>query len=127
MKTSHQQQCILIVEPDGQLREEIVNFLLSAGYQAVTAVANPSAALDKIRRSVYDIVVADAAKPVTASLQFATDLARLSPRTRVIFMLSAEDPQSLDRNSTPPLDIQFLIKYSYERNLLYLLEETEQP
>jgi CheY-like chemotaxis protein len=125
-KTSHQQP-ILIVEPNGQLREEIVNFLLSAGYKEVAAVASSPAALDKIRQSAYDFVVADAGQPMTDCLQFATDLATFSPRTRIIFMLGAEDPQSLDRTSMPPLDIRFLIKYSYERNLLYLLEENEQP
>ncbi|HMB27468.1 MAG TPA: hypothetical protein VKS99_05150, partial [Blastocatellia bacterium] len=54
---------ILIIEPNAQLREEIVNFLLSAGYEDVAATDSLFEALDKIRQSEYEVIVADAGKP----------------------------------------------------------------
>jgi DNA-binding response OmpR family regulator len=119
-------QSILIIEPNEQLREEIFNFLLSAGYEEVAAADSPNAALDKIRQSAYDIVVADASKPLTAGLQLARDLAGTSPSARIIFMINAEDQQSWDQIAAQSGNIRFLIKTDFARNLLYLLEENMQ-
>jgi DNA-binding NarL/FixJ family response regulator len=120
-------QPILIIEPNEQLREEIINFLLSAGYKEVAAAGSLTAALDKIRQSAYDVAVADAGEPFTAGLQFATDLAQFSPSTRIIFLVNAEDQQSWDQIAAQLVGVRFLIKTDFARNLLYLLEERTQP
>ena len=120
-------QSILIIEPNEQLREEIFNFLLSAGYEKVAAVDSPTRALDKIRQSAYDIAVADAGKPLTAGLQLAVDLAGISPSVRIIFMINAEDQQSWDQIAAQSGNIRFLIKTDFARYLLYLFEENMQP
>jgi len=120
-------QSILIIEPNAQIREEIVNFLLSAGYEDVTATDSLFAALDKIRRSEYEITVADAGRPLTTGLQFAADLASLKPEAKIIFMINAEDQQSWDQIAAQSVGVRFLIKTDFARNLLYLLEESVQP
>jgi DNA-binding NtrC family response regulator len=120
-------QSILIMEPNAQLREEIVNFLLSAGYEDVAAVDSLSAALDKIRRSEFEVTVADAGSPLAAGLQFAADLAGLKPGAKIIFMINAEDQQSWDQIAAQSSGVRFLIKTDFARNLLYLLEESSQP
>ncbi len=120
-------QRILIIEPNAQIREEIVNFLLSAGYEDVTATDSLPAALDKIRQSEYEVIVADAGRPLTAGLQFATVLASLMPGARIIFMIDAEDQQSWDQIAAQSAGVRFLIKTDFARNLLYLLEESAQP
>src|SRR5262245_54055709 len=120
-------QSILIIEPNEQLREEIVNFLLSAGYEDVTATDSVPAALDKIRQSEYEIIVADAGRPLTTELQFAADLASLKPGSKIIFMINAEDQQSWDQIAVQSVGVRFLIKTDFARNLLYLLEEGAQP
>jgi len=119
-------QSILIIEPNEQLREEIFNFLLSAGYEEVAAADSPNAAIDKIRQSAYDIVVADAGKPLTVGLELARDLAGISPSARIIFMIDAEDQRSWDQITARSGNIRFLIKTDFARNLLYLLEENMQ-
>jgi len=118
---------ILIIEPNRHLREEVFNFLLSAGYKEVATADSLPAALDKIRQSAYDVTVADVGEPLTAGIQFATDLARVSPNTRIIFMIDAEDQQSWDQIAAQPVEVRFLIKTDFARNLLYLLEENAQP
>jgi len=126
METARRQS-ILIIEPNEQLREEIFNFLLSAGYEEVAAADSLTAALDKINQSGHQIIVADAGKPLTAGLQFATDLASLSHSPRIIFMINAEDQQTWDQIAAQSDEIRFLIKTDFARNLLYLLEENTQP
>jgi DNA-binding NtrC family response regulator len=120
-------QSILIIEPNEQLREEIFNFLLSAGYEEVAATDNLPAALGKINQSNYQLTLADAGKALTAGLQFAADVARISPDARIIFMIDAEDQQSWDQIAAQSDKVRFLIKTDFARNLLYLLEENVQP
>lgn len=120
-------QSILIIEPNEQLREEIVNFLLSAGYEDVTATDSLPATLDKIRQSEYEVTLADAGRPVGAGLQLAADLASLKPGSKIIFMINAEDQQSWDQIAAKSVGVRFLIKTDFARNLLYLLEEGAQP
>jgi DNA-binding NarL/FixJ family response regulator len=120
-------QSILIIEPSEQLREEIFNFLLSAGYEDIAAADSLPAALGKINQSEYDVMIADTGNPLTAGLQFAEDIARISPNTRIIFIINVEDQRLWDRIAPQSDNVQFLIKTDFARNLLYLLEENTQP
>ena len=120
---------ILIIEPNEQFREEIFNFLLSAGYEEVAAADGLAIVddhnKDKIGQSAYDIVVADAGKP-TAGMRFAADLAGISPGARIIFMIDAEDQRAWDQIAAQSDKVRFLIKIDFARNLLRLLEENAQ-
>jgi DNA-binding NtrC family response regulator len=120
-------QSILIIEPNEQLREEVFNFLLSAGYGKTEKADSLEAALDKIRQSAYEVVVASLGEPLTAGLRFAADVAGIIPGARIIFMIDAENQQSWDQIAAQSGDIRFLIKTDFARNLLYLLEESRQP
>jgi len=120
-------QSILIIEPNAQFREEIVNFLLSAGYEDVAATDSLPAALDKLRQSEYEITVANAGRPLTTGLQFAAELAGMKPGAKIIFMINAEDQQSWDQIAAQSVGVRFLIKTDFARDLLYLLEEVAQP
>jgi DNA-binding response OmpR family regulator len=116
-------QSILIIEPNTSFREELYNFLLSAGYQQIEESGGFAPAdVERIARSSYGAIVLDAGAPLTAGLQFATDLARLSPDTRIVLMIEPEDQPAWDRIAPPPVGVQFLIKTDFARNLLYLLE-----
>jgi CheY-like chemotaxis protein len=125
--TAANRQSILIIEPNEQLREEIVNFLLSAGYEEVAATDSQPAALGKLRLAEYEVTLADAGKPLTAGLQFAETLASLKPGARIIFMIDAEDQQSWDQIASQAVEVRFLIKTEFARNLLFLIEENMQP
>jgi|SRR5262245_19261013 len=120
-------QSILIIEPNEQLRKEIFNFLLSAGFENTEETDSLAAALDKIRRSPYKIIVADAGALLPVGPGFATDLARLSLGGRLILMINAEDRRSWDQIAARSVDVRFLIKADFARNLSYLLEENTQP
>jgi DNA-binding response OmpR family regulator len=120
-------QSILIIEPNEQLREEIFNFLLSAGYENTEETDSVAAALDKFRHSPYKTIVADAGALLAVGPGFATDLAKLSLGARLILMINAEDQRSWDQIAAQSVGVRFLIKTDFARNLLYLLEEGAQP
>jgi DNA-binding NtrC family response regulator len=119
-------RAILIIEL-AQLREEIFNLLLSAGYEEVTTADSLTTAIDMIRQSAYDTAVADPGPALTAGMQFAADLADISPSIRIIFMINAEDQRLWDQIASQSDNVRFLIKTDFARNLLYLLEENAQP
>ena len=121
-KTAYR-QTILIIEPNEQIREAMVNFLLSAGYQQIEESPGfAHADIERIARSSYGAIVADADVLLTAGLRFDTDLARLSPSTRIVLMIEPEEQPAWDQIAMPPVGVQFLIKTDFARNLLYLLE-----
>jgi DNA-binding NarL/FixJ family response regulator len=122
MKTA-KRQSIQIIEPNAHFREELYNFLLSAGYESVAAAESLAAALDKIRQQAYDIVVLDAGSPRSGGLELAIDLARLSPNMKIILMIRDEDQQAWNQVAAQVGEVHFLIKTTFARNLLYLLAD----
>jgi DNA-binding NtrC family response regulator len=116
------QQSILVIEPNAQFREELYNFLLSAGYENVAAIGALAQALDKIRQSAYDVIVADAGPPEAGGLQLATDLAKLSPNSKIIVMIEDEEQRAWNQVAAEAVEIQFLIKTTFTQNLLYLID-----
>lgn len=116
-------QPILIIEPNAPFREELYNFLLSAGYENVAAAESLAAALDKIGWAAYEVVVADVGSPGKGGLQLTTDLAKLSPKSKIIVMIEDEDQQAWDQAAAELAGIQFLIKTTFAQNLLFLIED----
>jgi CheY-like chemotaxis protein len=126
MKTT-KRQSILVVEPNAQIREEMVNFLLSAGYEKTDETDSFAAALDKIVHSAYAVIVADAGNPLESGLLFAADLARLCPQAKIILMIDPEDQLSWDQIGTQQVEVHIMIKSDFTRNLLYLLGSSPPP
>src|SRR5262245_64511599 len=103
-------QSVLIIEPNGEFREEIFNFLLSAGFEKVTATDSVAGALDKLRESAYDVILKAAGKPLASALQFSTALVKLSPGTKIIHMIESADQQLWDQIAARSNEIRFVIK-----------------
>jgi DNA-binding NtrC family response regulator len=116
-------QAILIVDPDINFREELYNFLLSAGYQHVDSTGSFTDALEQLRESEYEIVVTDAGSPFVDAVRFARNVAGIEPAPRVIFMIRADDQQEWNRRARSATEFQFVIKPDFQRSLLYVLEQ----
>jgi DNA-binding response OmpR family regulator len=112
---------ILIVEPDVQFREELYNFLLSDGYEHVTATDSLAIVPVLMRHTAYDVILADAGAPLDSGLQIAKNLVTLSSRTKIILMIKAEDQQAWNELAMQATGVHFLIKTAFARDLLYLL------
>jgi len=112
-------QVILIVDPDAHFRDRLHNFLLSAGYKNVDSARSFTEALEKLEGSEYHVVVLNAVSHLEGGIRSADSITLLSPKTRVILMVGPEDrPVSRDKDRR-----QFLIKATFSRDLLYLLEK----
>jgi len=110
---------ILIVDPETNSREELHNFLLSAGYRHVDSAKGLEEALQKVEESDYYVVVLNAVSHLEAGIRSADNITLLSPKTKVILLVGPEDrPVSRDKYRG-----QFLIKATFSRDLLYLLEK----
>jgi DNA-binding NtrC family response regulator len=116
-------QAILIVDPDMNFREELYNFLLSAGYQHVDSAVSFTDALERLRESEYEIVVTDAGSPFVDAVRFARSVSEIEPAARVIFMIRADDQQEWNRRARSATEFQFVIKPDFQRSLLYVLEQ----
>jgi DNA-binding NtrC family response regulator len=114
-------QSILIVEPDVQFREELYNFLLSDGYEYVTAIDSLAVVPVLMRHAAYDVILADAGAPVDSGLQIAKNLAALCPTTKIILMIKAGDQHAWNQLAMQAVGMHFLIKTAFARDLLYLL------
>src|SRR4029450_5340477 len=114
---------ILIIEPNAPFREELYNFLLADGYEQVTATDSLATVLEHICRVAYDVILADAGAPRGSGLPVAKNLATLSPTTKIILMINAEDQQAWNQLAVQAVGMHFLIKSTFARNLLYLLAD----
>lgn len=122
MKTA-KSHTILIIEPDAQFREELYNFLLAAGYEQVTATDSLTTVLESIRRAAYDVILAAAAAPGAGGLQVTQDIAALSPTTKTILMINAEDQSAWQQRAAQVIGVHFLLKMTFAYNVLYLLAD----
>lgn len=127
MKTIKDQH-ILIVDTDAHFREELYNFLLSAGYEKVDSTENFDKALEKIRQVAYNVVVVDAGSPLMEGLKFAKSIAKLNPQMRIILMIEAEDGQKWNGKGGRTGEFQtdefpFVIKTTFARTLLHVLSK----
>jgi DNA-binding NarL/FixJ family response regulator len=122
MKTA-KSHTILIIEPDAQFREELHNFLLAAGYEQVTATDSLTTVLESIRRAAYDVILAAAAAPGAGGLQVTQDIAALSPTTKTILMINAEDQDAWQQRAVQVIGVHFLLKMTFAYNVLYLLAD----
>ena len=113
---------ILIVDGDAHFREGLYNFLLSEGYEKVDSAENYQNALEKIRETEYDVVLLDAGSPLEAGRKQADDIAASSSKPKVILMVGSQEQQQQDDEAGTKTEYQYLIKASFARNLLYLLE-----
>jgi DNA-binding NtrC family response regulator len=114
---------ILIIEPDAQFREELYNFLLAAGYEQVTATNSLTSVLEPIRHAAYDVIFAATGAPGTGGLQVAQNIAALSPTTKTILMINAEDLDTWQQLAAHIVGVHFLLKMTFARNVLYLLTD----
>jgi len=122
MKTA-KHQSILIVEAQVQFREELYNFLLADGYEQVTATASLATVLEHIRHAAYDVILAAAAAPGAGGVQVAQDIAALSPTTKIILMINAEDQDAWQQCAVQVIGVHFLLKSTFAHNVLYLLAD----
>jgi CheY-like chemotaxis protein len=79
--------------------------------------------LESIRHAAYDVILAAAAAPGAGGLQVAQDIAALSPTTKTILMINAEDQDAWQQRAVQVSGVHFLLKKTFAHNVLYLLAD----
>ena len=119
------EQLILIVDIDAHFREGLYNFLLSAGYERVDSAENYHSALEKTKKTEYDVLLLDAVSRRRTALEAANTIVASNPKTRVILMVEPQGEEEPNDQAESKTEFQYLIKATFARNLLYLLDSGE--
>ncbi len=76
---------VLVADDEESIRELLARALTPAGYDVVT-VADPHAALDRLRQTACDLLIADLRMPGSDGLSLVREARRLQPALRVIII-----------------------------------------
>jgi DNA-binding NarL/FixJ family response regulator len=125
--TMREHRRILIVDADETFRDELHNFLLSAGYRMVDSAVDHEDALLKLEERSYDVIMLDAGPPAGAVREFADKIVRRSPRTRVVLMAGRDFRPEESRGAIDRYECETLLKVAFARDVLYLLERNTDP
>jgi PAS domain S-box-containing protein len=119
---------ILIADHDPQAAQKLFDTLSQAGYRP-TRISDgstnlPEATENALRQQAYDLVFVDATIGSNNGgyLAFGSELQKLSPGTKIIFMLNTID-QRPDKESKDSSKFRFLLKpIEHERNIIRLVK-----
>lgn len=81
--------------------------------------------LESICDAAYDVILAAAGVPGSGGLQVAQDIAVLSPATKTILIIDAEDQDAWQQHEVPVIGVQFLLKKTFAYNVLHLLADCD--
>lgn len=81
---------ILVVEDDAAIRRGVVDALISEGYR-VTEAATGNAALDRVRRGQFDLMLLDLVLPGPDGLEILRETRKLLPTMPVIILTARGD------------------------------------
>ena len=87
---------ILIVDDDALVRRMIRQALLQDKYGAVSEAADGAAALGKLEKKGYDIVITDVRMPAKGGIELLIEVKRRFPQTAVIVMTGYGDVHTPD-------------------------------
>lgn len=82
---------VLIVDDDGDLRENLTELLTSAGYEVVSA-SNTSEALERLRKEDFDLLLTDLRMPGASGIELIDVARRNHPKTQAILMTAYGSP-----------------------------------
>ena len=81
---------ILIVDKDTDFLGELANFLLADGYRNVKLASSYSEVLSLIEQIRFDVVLMDIFAPALKGMNYAQEIKRVMPETRVFLMIEPE-------------------------------------
>jgi len=76
---------ILITEDDKKLRDGLIEILKVKGY-SIDSADNGQQALEKIKKTDFDIVLTDQIMPVMKGLELLKNILQIKPNTKVIII-----------------------------------------
>lgn len=114
---------ILVVDADLVFREFAANLLLACGVEKFQTVSSTEEALEKMATTFFDLVLLDLFMPQMKGLDFAQEIGKRTPETRIILMIEDKLLPVLNGPAQNRLNFPTILKSFVSRNLPQLLSE----
>ena len=114
---------VLVVDPDQAFRESVVNFLLTCGVEEFEMASSKEEAMEKIAKTVFDIVLVDLFMPQMSGISFAQIFRKQMPRSKIILLVEERQLPTLKSLGQSKLNFPAMLKSFVGRNLPLLLSE----
>lgn len=114
---------VLVVDSDQNFRQSLINLLLICGVENFEVASSGQKALEKISKTLFDVVLMNFFLNDTPGLQLAGEILKRKPDTRVIFFIEDDQQPFINSAGLTKLKIPLLLKSSVSRMLPQLLSE----
>ena len=109
---------ILLIDRDIDFINKLTNFLLVSGYRNVLSVSNYNDALTVLKLNHYDIVLMEIFAPDKKGLDYAWEIKRLKPETKILLMIEPEHQPIINGKTKGKIKFDCLMKSTITQNLL---------
>jgi len=112
---------VLVVGFDPIFQQSLINLLLICGMETFEVASNGRKALEKISKTLFDVVLINFFLSDTTGLQLAEELQKNKPKSKVILIIEDQQLTALDNAEPAKLNTPTILKSFVNRVLPELL------
>lgn len=112
---------VLVVGFDPIFQQSLINLLLICGMETFEVASNGRKALEKISKTLFDVVLINFFLPDTTGLQLAKELQKSMPNSKIILIIEDRQLTALDSVDQAKLNAPTILKSFVNRVLPELL------
>jgi CheY-like chemotaxis protein len=114
---------VLVVGFDPVFQQSLINLLLICGMETFEVASNRRKALEKISKTLFDVVLINFFLPDTTGLQLAEELLKSKPGSKIILIIEDRQLAALDKVEQTKLNSPTILKSFVNRVLPELLAD----
>jgi len=114
---------VLVVGFDPIFQQSLINLLLICGMETFEVASNGRKALEKISKTLFDVVLINFFLPDTTGLQLAEELQKSEPNSKIILIIEDQELSALDSVEQAKLNSPAILKSFVNRVLPEMLAD----
>ena len=114
---------VLVVGFDPVFQQSLINLLLICGMETFEVAFNGRKALEKISKTLFDVVLINFFLPDTTGLQLTEELLKSKPGSKIILIIEDRQLAALDKVEQTKLNSPTILKSFVNRVLPELLAD----
>lgn len=114
---------VLVVGFDPIFQQSLINLLLICGMETFEVASNGRKALEKISKTLFDVVLINFFLPDTTGLQLAEELQKSKPGSKIILIIEDQQLAALDKVEQTKPNSPTILKSFVNRVLPELLAD----
>ena len=114
---------VLVVDSDQNFRQSLINLLLICGVENFEVASSGQKALEKVSKTLFDVVLLNFFLPDTTGLQLASEILKHKPDSKIIFVIEDEQQPFINTAGLAKLEFPMVLKSTVSRMLPQLLTE----